>query len=196
MPSPATKRSPGRHLRGDQAYAKRAHGTSMQALLYLHVMAAPTSQRDEHTKRDIKREVVYHHSLHHPHVIQLYDAFILPQYFASMLVFSSPCSDHAPVDQSHTTVSMECATGGNLYEYVTTRQYEDGVRKRLKEDEARWYFQQLILAVDYLHNVVVRLLFVVVVCVAVCVFVAQQHIILPHRAWPIATSSLKTGTGV
>lgn len=53
-------------------------------------------------------------------------------------------------------VSMECATGGNLYEYVTTRQYEDGLRKRLKEDEARWYFQQLILAVDYLHNVVVR----------------------------------------
>lgn len=51
---------------------------------------------------------------------------------------------------------MECATGGNLYEYVTTRQYDDGVRKRLKEDEARWYFQQLILAVDYLHNVVVR----------------------------------------
>ena len=47
------------------------------------VCTSGPTQRDEHTKRDIKREVVYHHSLHHPHVIQLYDAFVLPQYFAS-----------------------------------------------------------------------------------------------------------------
>lgn len=66
-------------MRGDQAHAARAHGA-----IWLHnCCQSLLPQRDEHTKRDIKREVVYHHSLHHPHVIQLYDAFILPQYFAS-----------------------------------------------------------------------------------------------------------------
>lgn len=41
-----------------------------------------------------------------------------------------------------------------MFNYVTTRRYPDGVSGRLKEAEARWYFQQLILAVDYLHKMV------------------------------------------
>ncbi len=45
-------------------------------------------------------------------------------------------------------------TGGDMFNYVTSRRYADGIRGRLKEAEARWYFQQLILAVDYLHKMV------------------------------------------
>lgn len=41
-----------------------------------------------------------------------------------------------------------------MFNYVTTRRYPDGAAGRLKEPEARWYFQQLILAVDYLHKMV------------------------------------------
>jgi len=42
---------------------------------------------------------------------------------------------------------MEYAAGGDLFECV--------VRKGgLRESEARWFFQQLIVAVDYIHRMV------------------------------------------
>ena len=42
---------------------------------------------------------------------------------------------------------MEYVAGGDMFEYV--------VRKGgLKESEARWFFQQLIIGVDYLHRMV------------------------------------------
>ena len=42
---------------------------------------------------------------------------------------------------------MEYASGGDLFQLV--------VRNRgLQESEARWYFQQLIIAVDYCHKMV------------------------------------------
>lgn len=41
---------------------------------------------------------------------------------------------------------MEYASGGDMFEYV--------VRKGgLRESEARWFFQQLIIAIDYTHRV-------------------------------------------
>ena len=44
---------------------------------------------------------------------------------------------------------MEYAAGGDMFEYV--------VRKGgLRENEARWFFQQLIVAVDYIHRMVRR----------------------------------------
>ena len=44
---------------------------------------------------------------------------------------------------------MEYAAGGDMFEYV--------VRKGgLRESEARWFFQQLIVAVDYIHRMVRR----------------------------------------
>lgn len=42
---------------------------------------------------------------------------------------------------------MEFASGGDMFEHV--------VRKGgLKESEARWFFQQLIVGVDYVHKMV------------------------------------------
>ena len=42
---------------------------------------------------------------------------------------------------------MEYASGGDMFEHV--------VRKGgLKENEARWFFQQLIVGVDYVHKMV------------------------------------------
>jgi len=40
---------------------------------------------------------------------------------------------------------MDYASGGSLFTYVQQRQ-------RLKEPLARWFFQQLLLAVDYCHR--------------------------------------------
>lgn len=47
-------------------------------------------------------------------------------------------------------IVMEYASGGDMFEYV--------VRKSgLKEDEARWFFQQLIVSIDYCHRMVTQL---------------------------------------
>ncbi len=56
-------------------------------------------------------------------------AFLTPQYLA---------------------IAMEYASGGDMFEHV--------VRKGgLKENEARWFFQQLTVGVDYVHKMVRRL---------------------------------------
>lgn len=47
--------------------------------------------------------------------------------------------------QDYLAIAMEFAAGGDMFEYV--------VRKNgLREDEARWFFQQLIVGMDYCHN--------------------------------------------
>jgi serine/threonine-protein kinase SRK2 len=52
---------------------------------------------------------------------------------------------------SHLVLAMEYAAGGDLFRYVSAR-------RGLPEDEARWFFQQLMIAVDYCHRMVLGLL--------------------------------------
>lgn len=60
----------------------------------------------------------------HPHIVQFKEAFLTPH---------------------HLAIAMEFAAGGDMFEHV--------VRKGgLKESEARWFFQQLIVGVDYVHK--------------------------------------------
>ena len=47
----------------------------------------------------------------------------------------------------HLALVMEHAPGGDMFQYLLQRQ-------ALSEAEARWCFQQLIIAVDYCHRVV------------------------------------------
>jgi serine/threonine protein kinase len=54
---------------------------------------------------------------------------------------------------------MEYAAGGNLYQLVARS-------GGLPEPDARWYFQQLIFAIDYCHKMVRP----VSVCISVCIF--------------------------
>ena len=49
--------------------------------------------------------------------------------------------------RTHLVLAMEYAAGGDLFRYVSAR-------RGLPEDEARWFFQQLIVAVDYCHRMV------------------------------------------
>jgi serine/threonine-protein kinase SRK2 len=50
---------------------------------------------------------------------------------------------------THLAIVMEYAPGGDMFEYV--------VRKNgLREEEARWFFQQLIVGLDYCHRQVGR----------------------------------------
>ena len=48
---------------------------------------------------------------------------------------------------SHLVLAMEYAAGGDLLQFITHRRF-------LKEEEARWFFQQVALAVHYSHGMV------------------------------------------
>lgn len=62
--------------------------------------------------------------LRHPHVIQFKEVFLTAEYIC---------------------IAMEYATGGSLFQYVQQQ-------ARLKEAVARWFFQQLVIGVDYCHK--------------------------------------------
>ncbi|KAL3135204.1 hypothetical protein ABBQ38_006288 [Trebouxia sp. C0009 RCD-2024] len=65
-----------------------------------------------------------HRSLMHPHIVQFKEVFVTSQYLA---------------------IVMEYAAGGDMFEHVVRKGY-------LKESEARWFFQQLLVGVDYVHR--------------------------------------------
>ena len=48
---------------------------------------------------------------------------------------------------THLAIAMEYAQGGDLFNYVLGT-----TQKRLGENEARWIFQQLVIALDYCHR--------------------------------------------
>lgn len=47
----------------------------------------------------------------------------------------------------HLGIAMEFASGGDMFEYVVKK-------NGLREEEARWFFQQLIVGLDYCHRMV------------------------------------------
>jgi hypothetical protein len=49
--------------------------------------------------------------------------------------------------ERHLVLVMEYASGGNLFQYVSQR-------GGLSEQDARWFFQQLIIALAYCHSMV------------------------------------------
>lgn len=49
------------------------------------------------------------------------------------------------VTPEHLAIVMEYAAGGDMFQLVTSK-------RGLLENEARWFFQQLILGLDYCHK--------------------------------------------
>ncbi|KAL0053253.1 hypothetical protein WJX82_003327 [Trebouxia sp. C0006] len=81
-------------------------------------------ERGDKITKYVEREIMNHRSLMHPHIVQFKEVFVTQQYLA---------------------IAMEYAAGGDMFEHV--------VRKGgLKESEARWFFQQLLVGVDYVHR--------------------------------------------
>lgn len=72
----------------------------------------------------IRREIVNHMKLRHPHVIALHEVFLT---------------------QTHLVLVMEYARCGDLFNHVHRH-------KGLTEKEAHWFFQQIVLALDYCHR--------------------------------------------
>ena len=74
--------------------------------------------------RYIEREIINHMRLSHPHIIGLKEVLLTPR---------------------HLCLVMEYAPGGDLFNRVRCS-------GGLCEPDARWFFQQIILAVDYCHR--------------------------------------------
>jgi serine/threonine protein kinase len=73
----------------------------------------------------IQREIRLLKLLHHPHIVQIHDVFETTEFIY---------------------IVMEYAPGGELFDYIVAC-------KRVKEKEARWFFRQILSAVDYCHQV-------------------------------------------
>ncbi|KAL8476222.1 hypothetical protein ACS0TY_028763 [Phlomoides rotata] len=72
----------------------------------------------------VQREIMNHRSLKHPNIIRFKEALLTP---------------------THLALVMEYAAGGELFERICSA-------GRFSEDEARFFFQQLISGVSYCHS--------------------------------------------
>ncbi|XP_039690494.1 serine/threonine-protein kinase SAPK3 [Medicago truncatula] len=73
---------------------------------------------------NVPREIVNHRSLRHPNIIKFKEVFVTP---------------------THLAIVLEYAAGGELFDRIASA-------GRLSEDEARFFFQQLISGVSYCHS--------------------------------------------
>lgn len=88
------------------------------------LVAVKYIERGENIDENVKREIINHRSLRHPNIIQFKEVILTP---------------------THLAIVMEYAAGGELYERICNA-------CRFSEDEARFFFQQLISGVSYFHS--------------------------------------------
>jgi len=81
-------------------------------------------QRGQKIDENVAREIVNHRSLRHPNIIRFKEVVLTP---------------------THLAIVMEFAAGGELFERICSA-------GRFSEDEARYFFQQLISGVSYCHH--------------------------------------------
>ncbi|KAG6502947.1 hypothetical protein ZIOFF_035236 [Zingiber officinale] len=84
----------------------------------------PTQRGNGSIDDKVVREIVNHRSLRHPNIIQFMEVMLTP---------------------THLVIVMEYAAGGELFERICST-------GRFSEDEARYFFQQLICGVSYCHQ--------------------------------------------
>ncbi|KAH0777640.1 hypothetical protein KY290_009051 [Solanum tuberosum] len=81
-------------------------------------------ERGKKIDEHVQREIMNHRSLKHPNIIRFKEVFLTP---------------------THLAIVMEYAAGGELFERICNA-------GRFSEDEARFFFQQLISGVSYCHS--------------------------------------------
>ncbi|KAL6619184.1 hypothetical protein ACP70R_034323 [Stipagrostis hirtigluma subsp. patula] len=90
------------------------------------LVAVKLIERGRRIDENVYREIINHRSLRHPNIIQ----------FIECMVILTP---------THLAIVMEYAAGGELFDRIVDR-------SRFSEDEARYFFQQLICGVSYCHH--------------------------------------------
>lgn len=81
-------------------------------------------ERGHKIDENVAREIINHRSLRHPNIIRFKEVVLTP---------------------THLAIVMEYAAGGELFERICSA-------GRFSEDEARYFFQQLISGVSYCHS--------------------------------------------
>ncbi|MBA0612815.1 hypothetical protein Godav_013366 [Gossypium davidsonii] len=81
-------------------------------------------ERGHKIDEHVQREIMNHRSLKHPNIVRFKEVLITP---------------------THLAIVMEYAAGGELFERICSA-------GRFSEDEARFFFQQLISGVSYCHS--------------------------------------------
>ncbi|ERN08591.1 hypothetical protein AMTRI_Chr11g155460 [Amborella trichopoda] len=81
-------------------------------------------ERGRKIDENVAREIINHRSLRHPNIIRFKEVVLTP---------------------THLAIVMEYAAGGELFERICNA-------GRFSEDEARYFFQQLISGVSYCHS--------------------------------------------
>lgn len=88
------------------------------------LVAVKYIERGEKIDENVQREIINHRSLRHPNIVRFKEVILTP---------------------THLAIVMEYASGGELFERICNA-------GRFPEDEARFFFQQLISGVSYCHN--------------------------------------------
>eukprot|EP00252_Welwitschia_mirabilis_P005102 TRINITY_DN1551_c0_g1_i1.p1 TRINITY_DN1551_c0_g1~~TRINITY_DN1551_c0_g1_i1.p1 ORF type:complete len:284 (-),score=16.36 TRINITY_DN1551_c0_g1_i1:30-881(-) len=88
------------------------------------LVAVKCIERGEKIDENVQREIINHRSLRHPNIVRFKEVVLTP---------------------THLAIVMEYAAGGELFEKICSA-------GRFSEDEARFFFQQLISGVSYCHS--------------------------------------------
>lgn len=88
------------------------------------LLAVKYIERGKKIDENVQREIINHRSLRHPNIIRFKEVLPTP---------------------THLAIVMEYAAGGELFERICSA-------GRFSEDEARFFFQQLISGVSYCHS--------------------------------------------
>ncbi|KAJ7522826.1 hypothetical protein O6H91_18G028500 [Diphasiastrum complanatum] len=88
------------------------------------LVAVKLIERGEKIDENVQREIINHRSLRHPNIVRFKEVMLTP---------------------THLAIVMEYAAGGELFERICKA-------GRFSEDEARFFFQQLISGVSYCHS--------------------------------------------
>ncbi|XP_025679181.1 serine/threonine-protein kinase SRK2E [Arachis hypogaea] len=86
-------------------------------------MSEESPLKQEKIDKNVRREIINHRSLRHPNIVRFKEVILTP---------------------THLAIVMEYAAGGELFERICNA-------GRFNEDEARFFFQQLISGVSYCH---------------------------------------------
>lgn len=88
------------------------------------LVAVKFIERGNKIDKNVEREIVNHRTLLHPNIIKFREVFLTT---------------------THLAIVMEYAAGGELFDRIVRA-------GRFSEDEARFFFQQLVAGVDYCHS--------------------------------------------
>ncbi|KAL5724108.1 non-specific serine/threonine protein kinase [Ranunculus cassubicifolius] len=88
------------------------------------LVAVKYIERGKKIDENVQREIINHRSLRHPNIVRFKEVLLTP---------------------THLAIVMEYAAGGELFEKICSA-------GRFSEDEARFFFQQLLSGVSYCHS--------------------------------------------